>query len=277
MSLRIMGQAATTMNQLQKKLDVIGHNLANSETNGYKTRTTEFGALLFQQINNLNDPENARGRITPDGIRVGTGARLGAINNNLAIGAMKTTGRELDTMLLDERHYFQYRIQENGVDEIRYTRDGAFYLSPIGNGETVELVTSEGYPIYGTNGPIQFQSDFDAIHINERGDIILTINAEESTVATLAIAEITRPRILEATGENGFRLPDLAALGYNFNDIVRAPANDTHLVQNQVLEMSNVAIQDEMTQLIIAQRSYQMNARSITTADQMQGLINQLR
>lgn len=272
-----MGQAATTMNQLQKKLDVIGHNLANSDTNGYKARTTEFGALLFQQINNLNDPENARGRITPDGIRVGTGAQLGAINNNVAIGAMKTTGRELDTMLIDEHHYFQYRIQDNGVDEIRYTRDGAFYLSPIGNGDTVELVTSEGHPIYGTNGPIQFQSDFDAIHINERGDIVVTKNAQETTVATLAIVEITRPRILETAGENGFRLPDLAALGYYFNDIVRAPANDNRLIQNQALEMSNVAIQDEMTQLIIAQRSYQMNARSITTADQMQGLINQLR
>ena len=102
MSLRTMSQAAVTMNQLQNQIDMIGHNLANSQTTGYKTRQAEFSSLLSQQITNMTDPENARGRITPDGIRIGTGARLGSINNNLSLGAIKNTDRALDTLLLNK-------------------------------------------------------------------------------------------------------------------------------------------------------------------------------
>ncbi|WP_336261122.1 hypothetical protein [Pseudogracilibacillus sp. SO30301A] len=87
MTIRTMDQAAVTMNQLQNQIDMIGHNYANSETYGYISRQAEFSNLLTQQIMNMTDPENALGRVTPDGIRVGTGARLGAINNNLSLGA----------------------------------------------------------------------------------------------------------------------------------------------------------------------------------------------
>lgn len=273
----MIGQAATTMNQLQKKLDVISHNLANLNTQGYKTRKTEFQSLLTQHLINLSDASNAVGRVTPDGIRVGTGAKVGSIQNHLAIGSMQRTDRALDTMLLHENHFYQIRVVENGIDEIRYTRDGAFYLSPINNGEQVELVTSEGHRVVGENGPIRFRGDFDDIKIDERGNVIINIGEQEYVVGTLDIVEITRPRLLEAAGSNGFRLPNLAELGYNFADIVQAPQTTDPLVQNGVIEMSNVQLQDEMTEMIIAQRAYQLNARAITTADQMQGLINQLR
>src|SRR5699024_2654286 len=152
-----MGQAAVTMNQLQHQIDTIGHNLANSQTTGYKSRQAEFSSLLFQQINNLTDPENARGRITPDGIRVGTGARLGAINNQLSLGAVQTTNRDLDAMLLNEHDFFQVQVEENGVNEIRYTRDGAFYVSPVNENEVL-LVNRDGHPVMGADGPIQFAS-----------------------------------------------------------------------------------------------------------------------
>lgn len=276
MTFRVMGQATTTMSQLQKQMDVIGHNLANSQTNGYKSRQTEFQSLLFQQIDHMTHPEGARGRMTPDGIRVGTGARLGATNSNLSMGAIQETGRVLDTVLLNEHHYYQIQVEENGQPQTYYTRDGAFYLSPINDGEMVALVTKDGHPVYGVNGPIRFSTDLDSLHINERGNIVATRNNEEEIVGTLAIAEIVRPRLLEAVGDNSFRLPDVAALGYNENDIVRAPVEE-NLVKNQALEVSNVSIQDEMTQLIVAQRAYQFNARSLSMADQMQGLINQMR
>lgn len=276
MSIRMMGQASAAMKALQHKLDMIGHNLANSNTHGYKARKAEFQSLLKQHINNLNDPINAQGRITPDGIRVGTGSKLGSTNSDLSIGSMQVTERNLDTMLLHENHYYQINFQQDGVNEVRYTRSGAFYVTPVGNGQ-VQLVTSEGYPVLGANGPITFRDDFNEININERGEVIVTYGTNEVVEGRLAIVEITRPRLLEAVGDNAFRLPNLAALGYNFNDIVRVALNDVPLVQSNALEMSNVAIQDEMTDMIIAQRAYQLNARSITTADQMQGLINQLR
>ncbi|NLI68689.1 MAG: flagellar hook-basal body protein [Bacilli bacterium] len=276
MTIRMMGQASAAMKALQHKLDTIGHNLANSNTHGYKARKVEFQSLLKQNINNLSDPNNARGRITPNGIRVGTGAKVGTTNSNLALGAMQVTGRNLDTMLLHENHFYQIRVQQDGVDEIRYTRNGAFYVTPLGNGQ-VELVTSDGYPVYGVNGPIRFNDHFDAIRINERGEVIVTYGTTDVVAGRLAIVEIVRPRLLEAVGDNAFRLPDLAALGYNLDEIVRMAPGDVPLVKNQALETSNVSIQEEMTDMIITQRAYQLNARAITTADQMQGLINQLR
>src|SRR5690625_900139 len=167
MSLRVMGQAAVTMNQLQHQMDMIGHNLANSQTAGYKSRQAEFSNMLTQQITNLTDPENARGRLTPDGIRIGSGARLGTINNNLSLGSIQQTDRALDTVLLNENHFYQIQVDENGEQNIRYTRDGSFYLQPVNNGADVMLVTKDGHPVIGTNGPIQFAANFDSIHIAE--------------------------------------------------------------------------------------------------------------
>src|SRR5690625_2534257 len=277
MSLRVMSQAAVTMNQLQNQIDMIGHNLANSQTSGYKSRQAEFSSLLSQHITNLTNAENATGRLTPDGIRIGTGARLGAINSNLSLGSIQTTDRALDTVLLNENHFYQIEVEENGQEEIRYTRDGSFYLQPINNGASVVLVTKDGDPVYGVNGPIQFAADVDSIDINENGGVVVTRGNDTELVGTLAIAQINRSRLLEATGENLFRLPDLAELGIDFNDVVQAAPNNMSLVKSNALEMSNVSIQEQMTQLINAQRSYQFNSRSITMADQMQGLINQIR
>lgn len=272
-----MGQANSAMSALQKKLDTIGHNLANSNTHGYKARRVEFQSLLKQHMNNLNDPVNTVGRETPVGLRLGTGSRVGSTNNNLALGAMQRTDRPLDTMLLQPNHFYQVRVQQGQTDEIRYTRSGNFYLSQTGNGNDVRLVTSDGNTVYGENGPIEFAGDFDDIQINSRGEVWARYEDNEVLVGRLAVVEITRPRLLEAVGENLFRLPNLEDLGYAFNDIVQPIENADGIIQNNVLEMSNVQIQDEMVEMINAQRAYQLNARSITTADQMQGLINQLR
>ncbi|GGH70952.1 flagellar hook-basal body complex protein FlhP [Compostibacillus humi] len=274
---RSMIQAAVTMGQLQQKLDTIGHNLANSQTTGYKSRQAEFSSLLFQQIENLNHPANGTGRLTPDGIRIGSGARLGAINSNMNAGNIVTTDRMLDTALLRENYFYQIQVTENNVTEIRYTRDGAFYLSPINDNGDLMLVTKDGHPVLGANGPIVIEPGFDSIQIQNNGQIIVSRNGQTETAGSLAVVEVTRPRILEAAGNNMFRLPDLAALGYAFGEIVQAPANIDGMLKSGALEQSNVDIAEQMSELILTQRSYQFNARTISTSDQMMGLINQLR
>lgn len=277
MSIRAMGQATVTMQQLQMQMDMVAHNLANSQTTGYKQSQTEFQSILFQHITNQSDPENARGRVTPDGIRVGTGAKLGAINNDLSIGAMKTTDRGLDTMLLNKNHFYNIQVQENGEAVVRYTRDGSFYLSPMNNGTEMMLVTVDGNPVLGENGTIRFGANFDSIDIRENGAVVLTYGNQSQTVGQLAISNAIRPRVLESTGDNFYKMPDLEALGYTFDEIIEAVPAAGNILRSGVLEMSNVSMQDQMVQLIGAQRSYQLNARTITMADQMQGLINQIR
>lgn len=277
-SIRMMGQASAAMTALQQKLDTIGHNLANSNTHGYKARHVEFQSLLKQHMNNLSDPINAVGRQTPNGIRVGTGSKVGSTSSNLAVGSLQNTDRALDTALLYGNHFYQIHVDNGGVDEVRYTRAGNFYVTPLGDGSTVRLVTSEGYSVLGENGSIEFAAGFESIDINNQGEVLVSYgNDNVITAGRIDVVEITHPRLLIAAGENAFRLPNLAELGYNFNDIVRVPADGLRLIENYVLEMSNVQIQDEMVEMINAQRAYQLNARSITTADQMQGLVNQLR
>ncbi|MFD2044453.1 flagellar hook-basal body protein [Ornithinibacillus salinisoli] len=270
---RMMIQAAVTMNQLQNKLDLIGHNLANSETTGYKNRNADFSSLLFQQINNMNNPANAEGRLTPDGVRVGSGAKLGSVNIDLSLGAIKETGRALDVALQESNHLFQIQVTENGVTETQYSRDGSFYLSPMENNQ-VMLTTKDGHPVLGANGPIVFADGFDDITIGDNGLINVSRGGQSELVGELSTVEAVRPRLLEAAGDNNFRLPNLDELGYAFDEIIQ---NVNPSMKSGALENSNVDISKQMTDMILTQRSYQFNARTISTSDQMMGLINQLR
>ncbi|MBT2216534.1 flagellar hook-basal body protein [Virgibacillus dakarensis] len=273
---RTMIQAAVTMNQLQNKLDLIGHNLANSQTTGYKSRQADFSSLLFQQIDNLTDPANAEGRLTPDGVRVGSGAILGHTNIKLTSGALKETGRGLDVAILKDNQFFQIQVTENGVTETRYTRDGSFYLSPVNNNQ-VMLTTNDGQPVLGENGPITFADGFDEIAIQSDGQIVVKRGNQTEAVGRLSIVESVRPRLLEATGQNTYRLPDLAALNMLYADVMQAVNPDADVLKTGALEQSNVDMEKQMSDLIMAQRSYQFNARTISMSDQMTGLINQLR
>src|SRR5690625_2933640 len=274
---RMMIQAAVTMNQLQNKLDMIGNNLANSQTTCYKSRQTEFSSLLFQQMNNLTDEANLVGRETPDGLRVGSGAKLGTIDSDLSIGSLTETGRSLDVALLEGDMFFQIEVAGDGTTETQYTRDGSFYLNPMPNSPNVMLTTKDGDPVLGENGPIVIADGFDSIDIQSDGQIIVGRGGQMEVAGTLQIAEAVRPRLLEATGQNKFRLPNLDELGYNIGEIIQVPVNNANQLKNGALEQSNVDIAQQMIDMMMTQRSYQQNARTISIGDEMMGLVNQLR
>lgn len=275
---QMMIQAAVTMNQLQSKLDLIGNNLANSQTTGYKSRQSEFSSLLFQQINNLTDQANSTGRVTPDGLRVGSGAKLGSINTDLSIGSLTETGRVLDIALLEEKALFQIEVTENGMTETQYTRDGSFYLNPIdNNSDSLMLTTKDGFPVLGTNGPIVITDGFDSIDIQSNGQILIQRGNQTEIAGNLAIVEAIRPRLLETAGQNLYRLPNLEQVGYNLDEIVQNVNLADNLLKSGALEHSNVDIAKQMTDMIMTQRAYQFNARTISMSDQMSGLINTIR
>lgn len=274
---RMMIQAAATMNQLQGQLDLIGHNLANSETTGYKSRGAEFTSLLKQQINNMTDPANAEGRLTPDGLRVGSGAKLGSIKIDLSPGSILQTSRELDTALLNENQLFQIQVEEDGVNQTQYTRDGAFYLSPINNDQDVILTTKEGHPVMGVNGLITIPAGFESMDILPDGQITVKRNNQTEFVGQVSVVEAMRPQLLEVIGDNHFIMPDLEALGYNFGELIQATDQTQNVLKSSSLERANVDIGRQMADMIMTQRSYQFNARTISMSDQMMGLVNQVR
>lgn len=273
---RIMIQAAVTMNQLQNRLDMIGHNLANSETTGYKARTAEFSSLLFQQINHMNRFHDEGERLTPEGIRLGSGAKLGAIQPNMGEGSLQVTNRALDVALLGENYFFQILVQGDVSEEVQYTRDGSFYLSPQAADENqLMLVTKDGHPVLGANGPIELNRNFDQIYINDQGQVIVSIGSSEEVIDQIEVVAIERPMSLEAVGQNLFRVPDVALA--NADEWIQPIQTELEIVQAGSLESSNVDYIKEMTDLMLMQRAYQMNAQTITLNDQMLGLINQLR
>ncbi|MGJ9458170.1 flagellar hook-basal body protein [Oceanobacillus sp. CF4.6] len=274
---QMMIQAAVTMNQLQQKLDLIGNNMANSQTTGYKGRQADFSSLLIQQVNNLSDPANAEGRVTPDGIRVGSGAKLGSTNIDLSLGSILETDRVLDTALKQDNHLFQIQVNENGQENTLYTRDGSFFLSPVNNNQDLMLTTGNGNPVLGQNGPIVIAEGFDSIDIRENGQIIVSRGGQTAVEAQLAVVEAVRPRLLEAAGQNLFRLPDMENLGFDAAEVIQATAPNADVLQSGALEQSNVDIAQQMADLMVTQRSYQFNSRTISMGDQMMGLVNQLR
>lgn len=272
---RIMINATNTLGQLQKQLDVISNNLANADTNGFKSREATFSDLLVQQFQNQLHPNREMGRMTPEGIRLGTGAKLAQTKMNTKLGPIQTTGRSLDLALTNENQYFKVLVQENGREEIRFTRNGAFYLSSV-NGNQVMLVTAEGYPVLDEqNRPVQFNGQAGQnVTVDKTG----RLSVGGGQAVNLGIVSVERPQYLEQKGNNLLGLPadSTVAIGEVARDLTGALRSEIS-VQQGALEKSNVDISKEMTDMINVQRSYQFQSRSVTLGDQMMGLVNSLR
>jgi flagellar basal-body rod protein FlgG len=278
--IRSMITATNTMTQLQKQMDTISHNIANINTVGFKRRETSFNELLFQQLNNQPIEEKEIGRLTPFGIRQGVGAKLAQTQLILSQGAVQSTERPLDIAFTKENQFLQVLVKENGVETIRYTRNGALYLSPLNDGTGRNmLVTGDGYPVLDANQePIYIQENYHDIHISETG--VIKVEGEIPQTFELGVVRFQRPQLLESIGENMYGLPNLQALNLNEGDVLiylNGELRREVAIQQGALEQSNVNLTQEMTDLLTTQRSYQMNAKSITLADQMMGLINGIR
>ncbi|KOP77822.1 flagellar hook-basal body protein [Lysinibacillus sp. FJAT-14745] len=278
--LRTMITATNTMGQLQNKLDTISNNIANSNTLGYKAQEATFNELLYQQFN--NDKLDRADRQSPIGIRYGSGAKLGQIQSNQKQGSLQTTNRDLDLAFTKPKQYFNILMPdgENGTKTV-YTRQGDFYLSPLNNG-TVMVVTADGYPLANATGQaITLPANVKNFAIRNGGVLEASYPNGDVIRTDVAVTEFQKPQLMEKVSGAYVGLPNnLAQLGYTQAEVVTElqGANRQQIgMQSGSLEMSNVNLSKEMTDLIQTQRSYQFNARAVTLADQMLGLINGIR
>lgn len=278
--LRTMITATNTMGQLQNKLDTISNNIANSGTHGYKAQQATFNELMYQQFN--NDTKDPTARQSPVGIRYGSGAMLGQIQTNHKQGSLQTTDRDLDLAFTKPKQYFNILMPdgENSTKTV-YTRQGDFYLSPLNNG-TVMLVNTDGYPVADANGqPITLPDNVKGFAVRDGGSLEATYPNGDIIRTDLAVTEFQKPQLMEHVSGTYLGLPNnLAELGFAQAEVVTdlQGANRQQIgMQNGTLELSNVNLSKEMTDLIETQRAYQFNARAVTLADQMLGLINGIR
>lgn len=263
--------ASVTLGQLQQKLHTIANNLANANTTGFKRREATFNDLLVQRVNHL-PLTNETGRLTPEQIRVGHGAGIAATTLRTEQGAIRETDRMLDLALTEPGYYFQIETDEG----IQYTRDGTFYVTPSDTPGLLDLVASDGSPVLGVAGPLQIPSHYEDITITPNGVVtVLLPNQETMTTGQLELVHVHRPQLLEAVGANRFTAPDPQTTNIELANVLQVA--NAPVVKQRALEASNVNIGHEMTQLIEMQRHYQLNARSISIADEMMGLVNRLR
>lgn len=254
---------ATGMLAQQMHVDVISNNIANMTTTGYKRQRPEFQDLMYQNKIRPGSTSSDVGTIVPSGIQLGMGVKPGSVYRIMEQGAPQVTGNVYD-LAINGRGYFQITLP-NG--DTAYTRAGNFAINDEGN-----VVTAQGYLVEPN---ITIPQDALDIVINESGEV-LTKQPGQIAFANqgqVQLALFTNEGGLEAIGDNLFM--ETPASG---TATTGTPQSDGYgSVKQGVRENSNVNVVEEITNLITAQRAYEMNSKVIKASDEMLNTASQLR
>lgn len=293
-----MINAMVSMNGMQQKLDILANNMANLNTTGFKRKEATFEDIL----NNIKEqPQSFRkeGRLTPLGFNQGWGSKISQVSTNFQQGILKNTGIPTD-LGMEGDGLFKVRVPDGDPAQpanILYTRDGGFQLTRLDDAqaaaagmtatENLYLANQEGHLLLDQNdNPIAIPEG-DSMRVDADGTVwsYSASNPEETAVeqGRIGVVRILRPQFLQQVGDNLFTVPDgIAANPQELAAIVRPIAQDTALdkpisVKQGFLEQSNVNLGDEMTELMMVQRAFQLGSRALTSSDMMMGLVNNLR
>jgi flagellar basal-body rod protein FlgG len=257
---RALAIAATGMSAQQTNVEVIANNIANINTTGFKRSRAEFTDLLYQTERSAGTPNRGGQEAVPEGARIGLGVRTTAVRNLHLQGSLTSTGNKLD-LALNGRGWFQV-AGANG--EQFYTRAGAFNKNALG-----QIVTADGYVVQPAMTIPPTASD---VIVNETGQVYARVGTDSALqlIGQLTLANFTNEAGLDPLGSNLYR--ETTASG---TPVVGVPG-DTGFgtVQQGYLENSNVDPVKEITELIAAQRAYEMNSKVIQAADDMFGTVS---
>jgi flagellar basal-body rod protein FlgG len=246
--------ASSGVRAYQGKLDTIASNISNVETAGFKRREASFSENLTFSIQNQAEAEKEVGRLSPLGIRASYGARIAGTALDLTQGAPKLTGQPFDFMVAGTG-YFQVQRTTGDTTEVLYTRGGAFQPTPVGT-DRFQLVNAHGDVLLDQNGnPIEWSTD--------REFVVASDGTISGTNQRIGVVDFTNPQLLKNDG-GVFRLTGGAVTA----------VTSSYEIKQGYLESSNVDLNQEMTDMIKAQRGYQANARALSYADQMMGIAN---
>ncbi|MEW5771229.1 MAG: flagellar basal-body rod protein FlgG [Pseudomonadota bacterium] len=260
--LRSLHIARTGLEAQQTQLDVISNNLANVSTTGFKRSRAVFEDLLYQTIRQPG-ANSSQQTTLPSGFQLGVGVRPVATERIHVQGNLQQTGNALD-VAINGRGFFQIQMPDGSV---AYTRDGSFQVNDQGT-----IVTASGYTLLPQ---MQIPTDALAITIARDGVVTATQPGNPNTVTQLGqiqLATFINYAGLVSEGENLYR--ETAASG---PPIVDNPGNAGLGVLNQsFIETSNVNVAEELVNMIVTQRAYELNSRAITTSDQMLQRLTQI-
>jgi flagellar basal-body rod protein FlgG len=248
------------MESQQMNLDVISNNLANVNTTGFKKSKIEFQELLYQTTR-APGADQGSGNQLPTGIQIGQGSRPVATARIFTNGDLSQTGEQLDVAIQGDG-FFQVQMPDGSTS---YTRDGAFKTASNGS-----IVTSDGYPLQGGFQPVPAGTT--NITIGASGNVSYT-TASGSTTYQVQLARFNNEGGLESMGSNLYK--ETSASG---PPQLGTPNESGFGSLNQgYLELSNVQVVEEMVNLILAQRAYEVNSKAVQAADEMMQQSNNLK
>ena len=259
--MRSLFVAATGMGGQQHQIDTVANNLANVSTIGYKKSRNNFQDLLYQIEKAAGTPSSANTTV-PVGIHHGHGVKLVSTDKVFTQGDMKNTGQELD-IAIEGSGFFQI-LQPNG--SIAYTRAGNFQKDQNGR-----IVTQDGFPL---EPEIIVPQDARQLQIGLDGQVSVLVGEDPlpTPVGTIQLARFANPAGMTPLGKN-LLSPTLAS----GNAVVENPGvNGMGTLIQAFLELSNVSVVDEMINMIIAQRAYEVNSKAIQASDEMLQTANQI-
>jgi flagellar basal-body rod protein FlgG len=253
--MRALHTAATGMMAQELNVQVISNNIANMRTTGYKRQRAEFQDLLYEQVRRVGTQTSEQGNLLPAGVELGSGVKTVGTPRLMTQGAILTTGKETDVAIRGEG-FFPITMPDGRT---AYTRDGSFELDAQGR-----MVTANGYVL---QPGLTIAQDAKNLTVNSQGQVSVTLPGQTSStiVGQIELAQFVNKSGLQAIGDNLFL--ETPASGTPQNG---TPSSDgLGDLQQGNLEQANVEAVKEISDLIAAQRAYEMNAKVITATDQM--------
>jgi flagellar basal-body rod protein FlgG len=258
--LRALYSASAGMQSQQTNLDVIANNLANVNTTGYKKAKAEFQDLLYQ-TSRAAGAEQGGGNQLPTSVQIGHGSRLVSTSKIFTTGELTQTGERLDVAIHGDG-FFEVQMPDGSR---AYTRDGALKTDSTGR-----ITTSDGLPLQGGFQPIPAGTT--NITIAPNGDVT-TQGASGKQTFRVQLVRFANPGGLDAAGHNLFKETSISGTA----EIGNPAESGFGELQQGYLELSNVKVVEEMVNMILAQRAYEVNSKAVQTADEMMQMSNNLR
>ena len=260
--IRSLWTAASGMQGQQKSIDVVANNLANVNTTGFKRSRADFQDLIYQNLKSTGSPATNTTQV-PTGIQIGLGSRLAAVTKIFTAGDFTQTGNELD-VAIEGDGFFPITLPDGTTG---YSRAGAFKRDSTG-----QIVTSDGNPL---SPSITIPSNATKINIGTDGTVSVqqADQTASTTVGNIQLATFSNPSGLSSQGKNIYLPTDASGTA-----TTGAPGqNGTGTVSQGLLEMSNVNVAEEMVNMIVGQRAYEINSKAITASDEMLQTANNLK
>ena len=253
--MRALHTAATGMMAQELNVQVISNNIANMRTTGYKRQRVEFQDLLYEHVSRIGTQTSANGNILPVGIDLGGGVKTVGTPRLMTQGTLSQTGSNLDVAIRGDG-FFKIQMPDGTY---AYTRDGSFQMDAQGR-----VVTAQGNPVQPT---ITIPQNSAGITINAQGQVTVTLpgSTTPTTVGQIGLTRFINKAGLQPIGDNLFT--DTPASGAPQDGVANTDGYGD--MQQSNLEQANVEAVSEISDLIAAQRAYEMNSKVITAADQM--------